>query len=285
MISRFFHIILLLTILSFPVLAADIALESRVDRDRITIGDPVTYTLSFTHPPSITVQQPPRVAELGPWTVRDARLAREQKRPGTTRLTYTLVTFSTGTVLIPEIAFQYTDGKGAAGEIRSSSTPVTVESVLARLGDAGDIRDIKPPLALKTPLIVYILWLLGLILTGGAACFWYMQYRKKQPALNVQPAMPTVLPYQAALQALEALKQSGLVAEGRTKEFYSALNDIIRDYLAAVYSFETRDRTTAELFQELRRLEPDKKTLAALRDFFEACDLVKFARYRPEDAV
>ena len=87
---------------------------------------------------------------------------------------------------------------------------------------------------------------------------------------------------QAAITALETLKKSGLAEEGKMKEFYIALSDIIRTYLGAVYSVDTLDKTTGEIYRELRAEVADKKALVFIKEFFEDCDLVKFAKYRPE---
>ena len=94
--------------------------------------------------------------------------------------------------------------------------------------------------------------------------------------------MPSVPPYQTALEELAKLKNSGLLDEGKIKEFYITLTEIIRKYLGAVYSIDTLDKTTGEIYQELRQAVADKKALVFIKDFFEACDLVKFAKYRPE---
>jgi hypothetical protein len=106
-----------------------------------------------------------------------------------------------------------------------------------------------------------------------------------EPQALPVPAVPAVPPYQAAMDALARLRASGLIADGKIKEFYIALSDIIRDYLAAVYGIELRDKTSAELYAALKGREPDRMVLGTVKDFFDGCDLVKFAKYRPEAAV
>ncbi len=48
---------------------------------------------------------------------------------------------------------------------------------------------------------------------------------------------------------------------------------------------DTRDKTTGEIFHELKKKERDKKKLNYIREFLEEGDFVKFAKYRPDEKV
>jgi hypothetical protein len=113
----------------------------------------------------------------------------------------------------------------------------------------------------------------------------YKRYRKNNVSNIKEPEKPKIPPDQTALAELLKLKESNLLKEGRIKEFYIALTDIIRDFISAKYSIATRDRTTAEIYHDLRTKMPDKKALSSIKDFFEICDLVKFAKYRPDETA
>lgn len=264
---------------------AQISVQAGADKNRITIGDPVAYTLTFTYPPELKLTQPERVAQIGSWDVKDLAVTQDKAAPFASHVKYTITTFSTGTVTIPEISFTFTNDKGASQQIKSQPLAITVESVLAKEQDTGDIRDIKPPLQVRKPWGLYLLWLLGIAAVIALAAWWYRNYKKRHGLLPETPAAPPVPPYQLAMERLEALKNSGLIAEGRIKEYYISLTDIVRDYAGAIYEIETRDRTTSEIYAELKKKEPDKKTLVFIKDFFDECDLVKFAKYRPDEKI
>lgn len=274
-------------VLATSVFAADagISLQAGADKNRITIGDPVAYTLTFTYPPGLKLTQPERVTQLGSWDVKDLAVTQDKEAPFASHVKYTITTFSTGTVTIPEISFTFMNNKGGSQQIKSQPLAITVDSVLSTEKDTGDIRDIKPPLQVRRPWGLYLLWLLGIAALIALAAWWYRNYKKRHGLLPETPAAPPVPPYQLAMERLEALKNSGLIAEGRIKEYYISLTDIVRDYAGAIYDIETRDRTTGEIYAELKKKEPDKKTLVFIKDFFDECDLVKFAKYRPDEKI
>lgn len=69
------------------------------------------------------------------------------------------------------------------------------------------------------------------------------------------------------------------------KEFHSALSDTVREYLEAAFHTPALERTTAEILRQLRKrqdLASDRQLL--VQELLEHCDLVKFAKFRPEAA-
>ena len=276
-------IFLFLIVVTAPAgFAADVAVRARVDKNRVTIGDPVQLEISVALPEPYRLGTPQKPAELGPWTVKDVRVEKDKKDRFLTHLIYTLSAYTTGQAPVPPVTLTYSDDKNSTYILHSDTVPVTVESVLARPGDASDIRDIKPPIGVREPLWKYLLWG-GIILAAAIIGYiLYRGYRRKHmpPAALSEPPVP---PYDRAINRLEELRASGLIAEGHIKEYYIVLSDIVRDYLGSVYVIETRESTTAEIYTRLRAKENDMKRLRSIRDFFDECDLVKFAKYRPDE--
>ncbi len=279
---------LFMLVFSLPCAAAEPAVAARgsVDKQQVTIGDPLTYTVAVTAPKGTHIRFPEKTTDLGPWSVQDLQASREEKNEQDVHhLVYTLTAFTTGEALIPELAFSYTDAAGKTQDIKTAPVPVMVESLLTKYGDNGDIRDIKPPIAFRTPLLTYILWLLVLAAILGGAYAWYARYKKQNEARFPVWREPPRPPREVALEELEKLKGSGLLSEGRIKEFYIALVDIVRAYIAPVYGVETRDKTTHEIYLQLRTQVQDRKTVTSIKEFLDVCDLVKFAKYYPEEKV
>jgi hypothetical protein len=270
-----------------PAVAVTVpAISASADKNQITIGDPVTLTITLSLPNDCRAVPPAPASSFGPWEVKDSTAAQTATPDGTlTRLIYSLTTYATGQQLIPPLAFTYTDGHNAATAIKTTPVPVTVQSVLAGMGTGNDIRDIKPPVTMPLPLWIYLAWLAAGIALAAGGYLWYTGYRRRAEAASPVPDVPPVPPYQLATERLATLKNSTLITDGKIKEYYSELADIVREYLGAVYAIDTREKTSAEIYARLRTAEPDKKKLLPLREFFDACDLVKFAKYRPDETV
>lgn len=286
---RFRTILLILLLSAANLLAApeaggpEISFQAHTDRTKMTIGDNLTYGLLITMPQGFILQKPEESVDLGKWEVRDSSFTVSKTDKNQYELSYVLTTFSTGTVTIPEITLSYTDNNDHPGRVNSKSLDITVESVLDKMGDSGDIRDIKPPLGLRPGILEYLKWLLLLGLVSAAVYFIYNKYLKKKITEIQQNTEPEIPPEAAALDALEKLKSSTLIADGKIKEFYITLSEIVRTFLGTVYKVDTLDRTTGEIYSQLKAAEPDKKALAFMKDFLEECDLVKFAKYTPEE--
>lgn len=263
----------------------NVSASAKLDTNRITIGDQINYTVTLAEPPDYKLAAPAKPAQIGQWDVKDLKISQEKKDKLFSYINYTLTTFTTGQVTIPELTFQLADNNNSQFNVTIQSVTVTVDSVLGLAKGTPGLRDIKPPLYLTIPVGIYLFWLLiiAAVLTG--AWLWYQNYRKRFPQLPAGPIVPPVPPFQAAKEELEKLRNSNLIKEGMIKEFYITLTDIIRKYLGAVYSIDTMDKTTAEIYQQLRASEQDKKSLVLIRDFFDECDFVKFAKYRPEEKI
>jgi hypothetical protein len=98
-----------------------------------------------------------------------------------------------------------------------------------------------------------------------------------------EPYVPPVLPWVAALEELEAIRTSNLIAEGRTDEYFDRVSDCVRKYLGARYGFDGLESTTDEMERTLARVRPAVRGLDTINRFLEEADLVKFARVVPTE--
>jgi|GEM_PF-3165743 len=74
------------------------------------------------------------------------------------------------------------------------------------------------------------------------------------------------------------------MAETDVKRFHIELADTMSRYLIKRYALGQYQYTTGELLQSLRQKEIHQSLIARFEDIFNTCDLVKFARFRPEPA-
>ena len=84
-----------------------------------------------------------------------------------------------------------------------------------------------------------------------------------------------------ALEELEAIK-GAFTQAGDVKDYYARISDCVRDYIERLFKVNAPEMTTEEFLESLKdsqALPPAEKDL--LKQFMSACDLVKFAKYKP----
>ncbi|MFH1287828.1 MAG: DUF4083 family protein [bacterium] len=142
----------------------------------------------------------------------------------------------------------------------------------------GDIRDIKGIISYDFNFIylIILLVLLGLIILA----FVFIIRRKKKSSA-AEKEIPTLPPDVSALEKIKKLRESKLIEQGKVKEFYTILSDIIRAFIEDKYKIPALDRTTYELVSELKNKNVIYGRVGIVQDFLFDCDLVKFAKCIP----
>ncbi len=261
-----------------------ITVESKIDKSKITIGDVVNYSVIIKRDADVQVEMPGLAANLGAFEIRDYEVLEPQKEDGkiVEKFEYKISTFDTGEFEIPPLTIYYTlPGDSVKHSLKTETLKIEVLSL--NPSKKGDIRDIKQPLNLPRDLRQYILWGgLGLILVLAALTAFYVWKRKKAGKSiiprKVEPPKPA---HEIALEALENLRESSLIQEGKIKEFFVQISEIIRNYIEGRYFVPALEMTTFELLENLRQNQIEDGIIQTIAEFLEICDLVKFAKYQP----
>ena len=119
------------------------------------------------------------------------------------------------------------------------------------------------------PVFNWLLWLALLAAAIAAALAWWAWRRYRN-----RPKAP-VDPYARAQQQFARIEQQHLLEDGRHDEYYAAMVDVTREYLAARIPGVRRSDTTSEL---LRTMQPRDGAERELPRLLAQGDLVKFAR-------
>lgn len=143
--------------------------------------------------------------------------------------------------------------------------------------ELNDIREVKPPLPYPD---VWTGMLTGaLIGIAVGLLFRYMRPFLDRARSNVRPVSSAV---DEAFAQLKELEGRGLIARGQLKEYFTELSDIIRRYIEKRFSIHAPEMTTEEFLQSLKTsdsLNASHKDI--LKEFFNVCDMVKFAKHTP----
>ena len=258
----------------------------RVDRKELTIAEQIRLSLEVVVDETYEVELPRFGEKLEQFGIVDFHTTQpELVDEGETKTvrTYVLEPFLSGSYTIPPmtLAFWKKDqSEEQKHTLETESVTVEVRSLLPKDVAELEIRDLEPPVALprsSSGWVLVGLFLLGGGLIGIGVWFWC---RRQRPRDRQQ--VHTVLPHEWAFEQLRQLVSEELAQQGRTKEFYHRLSDILRRYIELRFGLHAPERTTEEFLSELgsdRTLEPKHKDL--LKAFLVHCDLVKFAEFQP----
>jgi hypothetical protein len=264
------------------LLARDqISVESTVDRQEITIGDRVRYTVTVTADTAIRVDSLTLGSNLGAFEIKDYVPREEKVREGYRIITeaFDITTFTTGNYQIPPLKIRYTGTDGERKSISTDPIAIKVKSLLT----GEDAEDIKPLKGLKSFQRPFPYWMVivGAAILLAAALFIVLYRRAKKPIDLSAEEIDTRLPWEIALQELGELKDTDFLARGEYKLFYLKLTEIFRRYLEKRYGISALERTTWEIVMEFRQLGLSSDEEKQIREFLDDCDLVKFAKFKP----
>lgn len=144
-----------------------------------------------------------------------------------------------------------------------------------------DIKEVR-----KAPFVwtdyLWVLWIvLGVMLLLALIGFViFMILKKKKKGYIFKP--PVVLPAHArALAELEKLRSEKIWQQGRVKEFYTRLTDILRGYIYERKGINAMEMTSGEILNEVRKVAEVDSVYENLKQVLSTADLVKFAKYEP----
>lgn len=202
------------------------------------------------------------------------------------QVTYRLTSFDEGSYVLGRFPVVWSASAGDAQEGRADTVLAPEQLRLAVETFEIDtltqqIFDIKRPI--NTPLIfdeikAYVYW-------GGASAlvlaaiiyliikYWNRRRRNGAPKRRIPPHV-------TAIRALERLHSRKLWQNGKHKEYYSRLADIVRVYIDGRYGVGAMEMTSDQILAAMEGVN-DERLCAKLRDLFRLADLVKFAKLAP----
>jgi hypothetical protein len=257
--------------------------NANVDKAKVTIGDKIKYKITVDFLEGIEILLPEIKDKVGGIAVKDFGIEESRNEKGriTQEIWYTLETFNTGSYIIPAFDIKYKT-RPETEEAVVKTPEVFIEVVTTLDENASDVRGITPTVAINKSYfrLYYIIAIVfGALAIAGAIILFL--YRRKQKEIE---SVPEPLPaYQIAYNELENLRALNLISEGRIKEYYYRLSNIVRHYIESRFKLMAPERTTEEFLAEMTvtdRLAEVHKEL--ISNFLEHCDMVKFAAYGPD---
>ena len=260
-----------------------------VEPDSIGIGDRFTYSIEVEKDlvqslffPDFRQMQNDRYELIEDMPVdtleREGRKLKLRKR-------YVLAAFQEGYLrVIPQVI--YAD-KNIVDTLSGPDTLLLMVSTFQIDSTSHTIFDIKPQKTLRFKMgeiTGYILWsIIALIII---ALLLYvakrvLEHYGKNFGDLFKP-VPPLPPHEQAFKDLEQLREERLWQEGKHKEYYSALTDILRTYIDGHFGVGAMEMTSDEIVDAMRSVELPQKVAMDLTQILRDADLVKFAKATPE---
>lgn len=280
----------LLTGLTTVLYAAPPTITARVEPDSIGIGDRFDVVIDVDRDLVQVVEfptfNPPPQSGLEVVESHPVDTLRRDGRHLSLRKRYTLAAFEEGKWNLGRPAVLYAD-KNIVDTLWARDSLYLEVATFQIDSTSQSIYDVKPQWNLPFrfgEVSGYAQWgalALVLLLAAAYALKRYLESRGKRLGDLFRPSPPQP-PHVVAIKALEALHHQKLWQNNKHKQYYSALTDILRTYVAARWGFGAMEMTSDEIIEAMRAEElPDKARMdltAILRD----ADLVKFAKATPD---
>lgn len=263
-------------------------LTATVKPAQVDLGDPVTVTIKVRHAKGIAANLPLQL-DLGPFSElgRDestrAMGGEEGGIPDIERtFEVRVAAYELGEQTLPPIEVTALGPGGQLVTLRTPAMPIVIRSVLRNEPDPK-LKKLEAPVKVfqRDWLLLYLVIAVAAVaLIVVVTLLVARRVRRRREQLKPPP--PPVPPDVVALRRLDELELDALVEQQRFKELYLALSEIIREYVGRRWGFDALEMTTSEIEQELVRGGVDSAIRTELSQFLVSCDLVKFAKYRPD---
>lgn len=261
---------------------SEFTVDALVDRSRITIGDPIVYNLTIKRSPKATLVsalQIPASQDFEVTKVEDFK--RKEDGWVVEGKKVTLTSFRLGEFVLNAIPVSVKDSRGKTQTL--SSPPIYITVVTSQKGPpANDIRDIKSVVEIPFRFIKKHAVLIGTLFLGLLAFILIRRRFKKMKAGETIELRRIVSPEDEAFGELHTLFDSSLLKQGKTKEYFFKLSEILRTYFEKRHMIFAVEATTTEILRLLRQKEIPSEILVETKEVLEMCDLAKFAKWKPE---
>lgn len=260
---------------------------ARFEPDSVLLGDHFDLVLEVAAPEGYGVGFPSITSEFAEGKIE----LLEERKLDTTKLAegsiqlrkrWRMTSFEPAMYSLDSLAVLYTDGVRV--DTLFASEPLHLQVQMMPVDTAQKtIYDIKQPL--KAPLKLgevggYTLLGLGVAaVVAGLVLLLLSRLRKRKQTTEERREPPHVV----AIRHLEMLHNQKLWQNGKIKEYYTRLTEILREYLAGRYGVGAMEMTTDEILSAMKAAEVEPKHIANLGALLAESDLVKFAKYTPSE--
>lgn len=275
----------LLIFLSASIAYSQLSIKTSVDKDTVMIGEPLLLSLEITYPNGAILDIPNEINTFAPLEILEVSVEEpvltEDKR-FLKHITYGLAVFDTGRIVIPPAMIISVSYMGE--ESRADSIFTGVLHIYCRVSKPDTLQTIHPAAALYEDDYTWIIIISVVVLLLLAYLIWRWYVKKRAEKLNFRNGRVIIEPPEIiALARLAHLKKSKWLEDRKYKKWYTELNELWREYIENRYPhILAMEMTSSELYPILSEIM-EESHIKRSREFISMSDLVKFARFNPEN--
>lgn len=260
---------------------AQVSLRGTADRDTYEIGDYITITLTLSGTPAMQFYWPEDVG-ISTYDLISSKPIDTVVSGNALTLTRSFIIsiYESGQVYFPAVEIPYTIPNDTTNYIvRSDSLLLNIRGIdvdtTAAIKPITDVLEVEVSNNLWRNILIaiHVLFIIGFLV-------WFFMLRKKSVAVAKAPVseLPITDRY---INRLLALEQQKLWQQEKRKEYYSALTDILRQYLEERFQFTAMERTSDEILLQIERHPETRAHAVSIRYVLDMADMAKFAKSQP----
>ena len=187
---------------------------------------------------------------------------------------FELTAWDTGKFTTPDFSFDIMKNNEVDYSFQLDPIDFEIVSILTTI-DQAEFKDIKGPVPVKNIFpfrkILYVFLLL--VLMVAIISIWRKRISPEYEKINYDFLED---PYKRASRRIKELDSSVL-----TKEYYSTLSHVLREYIETKYFIRTLEMTTEEIENAIEIFQFEEENFIKIINFLKKSDQVKYARHAP----
>ena len=258
--------------------------SSRLSRDSILIGDRVDWTADIVLAPGEELYMEPMSDPVvaGVETVEQLKIDTISTKKGSLALQakMTLTSFDSGSYVLPNIVAAVARANGQIDTLVFDGAKLAVNTIPIDTATYV-IKDIKAQINYPLTLKELLPWIGGVLLLAALVflIIRLIKARKENTTLFGKPIVADPA-HIVALRSLEKIRKQKLWQNEKQKQFYTAVTDTLRVYIAERFHIATLERSSTEMLSDLKKQDVDENMYGKIAELFTRADLVKFAKYQ-----
>jgi hypothetical protein len=267
-------------------LAQNFSVEAKIDSTLILIGEQCNLTFEISQKTGLKVDVPLFTDTLVSGVeivAHQIDTIKSQYNHLIIRHNYQITSFDSALYYIPEFKFTCQGDTILSNSL--SLKVVSVDIMMDSISQQAIIADIKDIVAapINWLQIIIIICTVCLVLSIIALFIVIYLIRRNREKIIEEVAEKIISPQEAALEKLKHIKEEKIWQQGRNKEYYTQIIDVLREFIEKRFAVHTFERTTDEIIDSLQFAKDEyEEQINNLQKIFYTSNMVKFAKFIPD---